>query len=71
MALLPGSPAIGTGSVTLAVNQNDTSLNTDQRGTGYPRTTDGYVDISAYESTLLPQTITFGTLANQTYYVGK
>ena len=69
MAILLGSPAIGTGSVTLAVDQNGASLATEQRGTGYPRTTNGYVDIGAYEFTPLAQTVTFGTLANQTYGV--
>ena len=34
MALLPGSPAIDAGSVALAEQAN---LQTDQRGTGYPR----------------------------------
>ncbi len=66
MALLPGSPAIGTGSVTLAVNQNGNPLATDQRGAGYPRTVNGTVDIGAYEHSPI-QTITFGPLANQTY----
>ena len=69
MALLPGSPAIGTGNVTLAVDQNGTLLTTDQRGAGYPRTINGHVDIGAYEFTPLAQTIAFGTLANQTYGV--
>ena len=69
MALLLGSPAIGTGNVTLAVDQNGVSLTTDQRGTGYPRTSNGYVDIGAYKFTPLAQTVTFGTLANQTYGV--
>jgi len=53
MALLPGSPAIGTGSVNLAVDANGVSLQYDQRGPGYPRTTNGAIDIGAYEAPLL------------------
>ena len=49
MALLPGSPAIGAGSVSLAVDANGVPLQYDQRGPGYPRTTNGAVDIGAYE----------------------
>ncbi len=57
MALLPGSPAIGAGSVTLAVDQNGLSLQYDQRGAGYPRTNDGTVDIGAYEHQLPTPTV--------------
>ena len=49
MALLPGSPAIGTG-IALAVDANGDALQYDQRGPGYPRTTNGTVDIGAYEA---------------------
>ena len=42
-ALLPGSPAINTGS-------NPFGLTTDQRGTGFPRVNGGAADIGAYES---------------------
>jgi len=47
IALLPGSPAIGAGSVALA---NAYSLTTDQRGAGFPRIVNGTVDIGAFES---------------------
>ena len=47
IALLAGSPAIGAGSVALAVDANGNPLTTDQ--TGNPRITNGYVDIGAYE----------------------
>ncbi len=41
-ALLPGSPAINTGS-------NPLGLVTDQRGVGFPRAVGGAADIGAYE----------------------
>jgi Bacterial Ig-like domain (group 3) len=47
MALLPGSPAIGAGSVALAVDANGNPLSTDQRGEA--RIVDGNVDIGAFE----------------------
>jgi Bacterial Ig-like domain (group 3)/Matrixin/Right handed beta helix region len=47
IALLPGSPAIGAGSVALAVDANGNPLTTDQRGE--PRIVDGNVDIGAFE----------------------
>ena len=47
MALLAGSPAIGAGSVAVAVGPDGEPLTTDQRG--LPRTTNGKVDIGAYE----------------------
>ncbi len=50
MALLAGSPAIGAGSVALAVEANGNPLTTDQRGPGYPRIVNGTVDIGAYEA---------------------
>ncbi len=46
IALLAGSPAIDAGSNALA---NEYSLNTDQRGPGFPRTVNGTVDIGAFE----------------------
>ena len=45
-ALLPGSPAIDSGSAEAA---SDAGLITDQRGTGYPRVLGRGVDIGAYE----------------------
>jgi hypothetical protein len=50
MALLPGSPAIASGSVGLAVDPlTGQPLVTDQRGPGYARTYNGAVDIGAFE----------------------
>ena len=46
MALLPGSPAIDAGNNALIPG----GVTTDQRGTGYPRTVNGTVDIGAFES---------------------
>jgi hypothetical protein len=45
--LLPGSPAVGAGSVSLAVDANGHPLTTDQRGN--PRTTNGTIDIGAVQ----------------------
>ena len=42
-ALLPGSPALNTGS-------NPLGLTTDQRGAGFPRVNGGQADMGAYES---------------------
>jgi hypothetical protein len=42
-ALLPGGPAINTGS-------NPLGLATDQRGAGFPRVSGGAADIGAYEA---------------------
>jgi hypothetical protein len=53
MALLPGSPAIDTGSNALAVDAFGNPLTTDQRGPGYSRIINGTVDIGAYEYTPL------------------
>jgi len=47
VALLTGSPAIGAGSVALAVDINGQPLTTDQ--TGNPRFTNNHVDIGAVE----------------------
>jgi hypothetical protein len=50
MALEPGSPALGAGSVALAVNPaTGQPLTTDQRGPGFLRLNDGTIDIGAYE----------------------
>jgi hypothetical protein len=49
IALFPGSPAIGAGSVALAVDPHGKPLTTDQRGPGYPRIVNGKVDIGAFE----------------------
>jgi len=49
-ALLAGSPAINAGSNALAIDQNGSSLVTDQRGPGFPRIFNGTVDIGAYEA---------------------
>ncbi len=48
IALLPGSPAIGAGSVALAVDANGNPLTTDQRGE--PRTVNNTVDLGAFEA---------------------
>jgi hypothetical protein len=49
--LLPGSPAIGTGSNALAIDPSTgLPLNTDQRGAGFPRISGNSVDIGAYEA---------------------
>jgi CSLREA domain-containing protein len=66
MALLPGSPAIAAGNIALIPS----GVTTDQRGPGFPRIVNGTVDIGAVEfggSTGESQTISFSTLANQTY----
>jgi hypothetical protein len=58
MALLPGSPAIGAGSVSLAVDANGNPLTTDQRGAGYQRTVtvngNPTVDIGAFQTQQVP-----------------
>ncbi len=48
MALNSDSPAIGAGSVALAV-YNSYALSYDQRGIGFPRTLSGSVDIGAFQ----------------------
>jgi hypothetical protein len=48
MALLPGSPALRTGSIGLAV-YSGAPLNYDQRGVSYERTFSGTIDIGAFE----------------------
>lgn len=47
-ALLPGSPALRSGNIGLAVFAGQ-PLNFDQRGPGYVRAFDGTVDIGAFE----------------------
>ena len=70
MALLPGSPAIDAGSNALAVDPTTGQpLAYDQRGPGFPRILGHSVDIGAYESSLIGQTISFGLLLNQVYGV--
>ncbi len=50
IALLPGSPALGAGSIALAVDPTTGQpLTTDQRGAGFARVVDGRVDIGAFE----------------------
>jgi len=58
MALLPGSLAIGAGSVALAVDANGNPLTTDQRGSA--RIVNGTVDIGAFESRGFTITVTSG-----------
>lgn len=48
-ALLPGSPAIDSGSNSLAVDAVGSPLNTDQRGTGFLRIVNNTVDMGAFE----------------------
>ena len=50
MTLLPGSPALGQGSVALAVDDNGNPLATDQRGGPFARIANGTVDIGADEA---------------------
>jgi uncharacterized repeat protein (TIGR01451 family) len=57
-ALLPGSPAINSGSNTIA---NNASLTTDQRGPGFNRIVNTTVDIGAFESSGFTLTATSGT----------
>ena len=49
MALLPGSPALNTGSNPLAVDAAGMPLSFDQRGLGFARISGGRVDMGAYE----------------------
>ncbi len=53
-ALLPDSPAINAGSNALAVDENNQSLTTDQRSTGYARRIGNTVDIGAVEYNVAP-----------------
>jgi hypothetical protein len=49
-ALLAGSPALGVGSVALAVDSTGHPLAYDARGLSFVRTLSGLIDIGAYES---------------------
>jgi hypothetical protein len=60
--LLPGSPAIGAGDDGLVFM----GITTDQRG--FPRESNGHVDIGAYETIIIgsPSADTYLTVSNQT-----
>jgi hypothetical protein len=59
-ALLPNSPAINAGSISLAVDENGAPLAYDQRGTGFARVLGGAVDAGAYErENTLPGAVVF------------
>lgn len=60
-ALLPGSAAINAGSNALAVDQNNNSLTTDQRGVGFSRIVNATVDIGTFESRGFSISTTSGT----------
>jgi len=49
IALLPGSPAIDAGDNGLAVDSEGSLLESDQRGSGFPRIVHGIVDVGAFE----------------------
>jgi fibronectin-binding autotransporter adhesin len=49
IALLPGSPAIGAGSVALEVDAQGNPLTSDQRGLPFQRVVGGSVHIGAYQ----------------------
>jgi hypothetical protein len=56
--VLANSPAVATGSTALAVDPiTKTPLQFDQRGPGFPRTTDGTVDIGAFEAPFVVTTL--------------
>jgi hypothetical protein len=67
IVLLPGSPAIGAGSIALAVDPEGNPLLDDQRGPGFPRTYNGSVDIGAFEFNPDQQTINFAPIVNQVF----
>jgi hypothetical protein len=54
MALYAGSPAINVGGKALAVDARGNSLTTDQRGPDYVRTSNGTVDMGAFEYQPIP-----------------
>ena len=59
IALLPGSPAIDSGSNALAVDpRTDQPLTTDQRGIGFSRIVNNTVDIGAFEFQTTPTAAT-------------
>lgn len=57
-ALIPGSPAIGSGT-------NPLSLATDQRGGSFSRVTDATIDIGAYQHLPIAATIVVDTLLDE------
>jgi hypothetical protein len=63
LALEPDSPAIGTGSVALAVDASGQALAYDQRGVGFSRTQNGSVDIGAYQ--ILIQNLVVSTTSDE------
>jgi len=64
VALLPGSPAIDSGSNALALDAGGNMLTTDQRGVA--RITNGTVDIGAFESRPFTIAITSGNEQSST-----
>ncbi|MCA8999131.1 MAG: VCBS repeat-containing protein [Planctomycetaceae bacterium] len=56
-ALVPGSPALDSGSLALAVDSNGDPLVYDQRGEGFPRVSGPGVDRGAFELQIGPDTI--------------
>jgi hypothetical protein len=61
VALVSGSPAVDAGSNSLAVDPSTGQpLSTDQRGTGFKRIMDGFVDIGAFESQFSIAGVTVG-----------
>lgn len=63
--LQAGSPAINTGINSLAVNpQGNIALQTDGRGTGFPRISGGTVDKGAFEDQTNGATLIVSKLAN-------
>ena len=63
MALLSGSPAFASGSLTLAAG-----LTTDQRGVGYPRVVNGQVSLGAYALLTVPTTTTLVATSNPSFF---
>ena len=62
IALLAGSPALGAGSNSLAVDPAGKPLTTDQRGAGFPRIVNGTVDIGAFERPIVTTSPTVYTV---------
>jgi hypothetical protein len=70
MALAFSSPARGTGSAALAVNPvTKETLSFDQRGQGFPRFTNGKVDIGAFELQTVATSLAVGAVSGT--YGGK
>ena len=65
MALLPGSLALGAGSIALAVDASGNRLSTDQRGLARP--VNGTVDIGAFEN----QVVVTAASANRATLAGE